>query len=212
LADRPRDLSDSKNGWAHSLQAARRVAHAILASQNGQRPLLRQIHFSVATDGQALAAVGTFRHTAYQRWRQTFVLDELAENGLDRYDGHSFVYVVWLADRPIATIRATPWPFKAADHVPILEIDEFLKPSPRSRCVELGRLVADDTVALRGITMSLIAFAIVHLRLATPYRHLFGYMKRSAVRRLQYLGVDIRDGGVRPFGFCSTRTEHGCAG
>ncbi len=122
-------------------------------------------------------AVRAMRLAVYEK-RLPSLLPALDERGQDALDPHSFAFAAWLNGRPVATIRATPYPFETARYVDERTLGAYLGGDWRREYVEWGRLAADSAAANKRIVPALITYGGLHLLLNTPYSKYFGYTRR----------------------------------
>jgi hypothetical protein len=125
------------------------------------------------------------------RKRLPSLLPMLDVHGQDPLDARSFSFAAWLGDRPVATIRATPYPFETLSHVDEERLARYLGPTFKDDYLEWGRLAAEPVATSRRIVPALITYAGLRLLLYTPYSKYFGYTRRRV--RGVFNGFRVQD-------------------
>jgi hypothetical protein len=158
------------------------------------RTAIPNVRFCEVTSGEDWRRVRELRQRCYPV-SLPYLVDVIEPDGSDRYDRHSFVYAAFVGDRPVATIRATTYPYETLDHVSEAELATFLGPSWKTDYIEWGRLLVDHSYSKARITPALITYAGLRILALTPYRKYLGYTKpnvRALISRFAFEAETLR--------------------
>lgn len=168
---------EAASRWERSVHAVlETVANAVV-----RKPRAERLRFGLVKTPEELAAVGRMRLKVY-REKLPYLLKELAEDGTDGYDAHSFLFAVWRGEQVVASIRATRYPFETLRYVPEPELAGWLGRDWKSDAVEWGRLVADTPEGFRRLTPALLSYGGPYLGCLTSHRQCFGYTRHETQR------------------------------
>jgi hypothetical protein len=171
----PRAVAPGRQEESHRARWVHAVAQG-LANCVVQKPRTETLRFGLVKTPEELAAVGRMRLRVY-RAKLPYLLQELAEDGTDAHDAHSFVFAAWREEQVVATFRATRYPYETLRYVPEPELSGWLAEGWNTDYIEGGRLLVDAGPGINRLTPALITYGGLYVNWLTPYRKFFGYSR-----------------------------------
>lgn len=163
-----------------------RMIHVVLdklANAMVQKRGAEALRFGMVRDAAQLAAVGRMRRRVYEA-RLPYMLEELAADGTDADDTHSFVFAAWQGDQVVGTIRLTPYPYETLRHIPEADLSRWLGKGWDTEYVEWSRLLVDSTAGLNRLSPALVTYSGLYVHWLASYPKSFGYIRAKSLESL----------------------------
>ncbi|RDI48649.1 hypothetical protein [Aquicella lusitana] len=140
------------------------------------------LFFGKLTTNDEWNQLGRFRRANYAS-KKPYMVAELDEKGLDRFDNSSIIYAAWLRDEMVASIRLCAYPFESCQFIESEKLRHFLGDHYQTQYLEWSRLLVSHTTALPRLLPAIIIYAGMQTLATSDYHHYFGY-STPVVKRL----------------------------
>jgi len=126
---------------------------------NRKLDLNSQCEFGLVSNAADWDGVQQLRMKMYHGKRD-YLSYLVGHDGIDEYDTHSYLFYAKLNGKYVASVRFTEYPFETSRYFDMVELQAFLGQDYKHDYLEVGRLVADNSIKVSNLSQAILAFSV----------------------------------------------------